>query len=121
MNSFNKDNSIVFFALTHSLQTTSLIMSNETTGVFVDVPRPIAILLESAYVILLGLSILASLSTAGCLLWHYLDIGCPISTSFLETRTTSDEIRYKDEESGEARGGLEFEDDTDEEYMRRPY
>ena len=96
-------------------------MSSEITGVFVDVPRPIAILLESTYVILLGLGILASLSTAGCLLWHYLGIGCPMSTTFFATRTTSDEIRYRDEESGEGRAGLEFECDTVEEYMRRPY
>ena len=96
-------------------------MSSEMTGVLVDVPRPIGILLESAYVILLGLGILASVSTAGCLLWSYLGIGCPMSTSFFAMHTTSDEIRYKDEESGEGRAGLGFEDDTDEEYMRRPY
>ena len=96
-------------------------MSSETTGIFVDVPRPIAILLESTYVILLGLGILASLSTAGCLIWHYLDIECPMSTSFFAAPTPSLEIRYKDEESGQERAGLEFEDDTDEEYMRRPY
>ena len=96
-------------------------MSSEMTGAFVDVPRPIAILLESAYVILLGLGILASVSTAGCLLWNYLDIGYPMSTAFFATRTTSDEIRYKDEEAGGERGGLGVEDDADEEYMRRPY
>ena len=94
-------------------------MSSEITGVLADVPRPIAILLESAYVILLGLGILASVSTAGCLLWNYLGIGCPMCTSAM--RTTSDEIRDKDEESGEGRAGLGFEDDTEEEYMRRPY
>ena len=95
-------------------------MPSEITGVFVDVPRPVAILLESAYVILLALGFLASVSTAGCLLWKFLGIGCPMST-FLATRTTSDEIRYEDEESCEERAGLEFEDDTEEEYMRRPY
>ena len=96
-------------------------MPSETTGVLVNVPRPVVVLLESAYVILLGLGILASVSTAGCLLWNYLGIACPIFTPFFVTRTTSDEIRYKDEESGEERIGLEFEDDTEEEYMRRPY
>ena len=96
-------------------------MSSEITGAFVDVPRPVAIFLETAYVILLGLGILASASTAGCLLWNYLGIGCPMCTSFFATHTTSDEMRYIDEESCEERGGLEFEDDTEEEYMRRPY
>ena len=95
-------------------------MPSKTTGVLVNVPRPVAVFLETAYVILLGLGILASVSTAGCLLWNYLGIGWPMSTSF-GPRTTSDEIRYKDEESGEERIGLEFEDDTEEEYMRRPY
>lgn len=28
---------------------------------------------------------------------------------------------HRDEELGEERAGLEFEDDTDEEYTRRPY
>ena len=95
-------------------------MASEVTGVFVDVPRPIAIFLESTYVILLGLGMLASVSTAACLIWNYLGIRCPMST-FLATRTTSNEIRYKDEESCEERAGLEFGDDMDEEYMRRPY
>lgn len=47
--------------------------------------------------------------------------GSPMSSSFLSTQTNSDQIRYMDEESCEERAGLEFENDTEEEYMRRPY
>lgn len=96
-------------------------MPSEVAGEFVDVPRPVAILLESAYVVLLALGFLASIFTAACLLWQFLGNGRPLAPSFLFARASSEEERYKDGESCEERAGLEVGDDTDEEYMRRPY
>lgn len=96
-------------------------MQGDVTGEFVKVSRPVAILLETAYVVLLAIGFLASFLTAGCLLWKFLGNGRPMSPSFLYAQANSDTTKYKDEESGEERAGLEFEDDTDEEYMRRPY
>ena len=98
-------------------------MSNESKviGEFVDIPRPVAILLESAYVILLALGFLASVCTAGCLLWRFLGNGRPVSPCFPSAYTSADQKNYEDEGPCEERAELEFEDDTAEEYMRRPY
>ncbi len=96
-------------------------MSNEVIGDCVDVPRPVAIILETAYVVLLAFGFLASIFTAGCLLYKFLGNGRPMFPSFFSLQTNSDRRRYNDEESHEERAGLDFEDDTDEEYMRRPY
>ena len=96
-------------------------MSSEVIGEFVEVPRPVAIFLESVYVILLALGFLASILTASCLLWRFLGNGRPMSSFFLPVQENSESERYKDEESCEEQASLEFEDDTDEEYMRRPY
>ncbi len=96
-------------------------MSSEVIGDFVEVPRPVAIILETAYVVLLAFGFLASISTAGCLLWKFLGNGRPMFPSFSSMRASSDGRRYNDEESHEERAGLEFEDDTDGEYIRRPY
>lgn len=96
-------------------------MQSEVTSEFVEVPRPIAILLETAYIVLLAIGSLASIITTGCLLWKFLGNGCSISPSFLSAQVISDTKKHKDEESGEECPGLEFENDTDEEYLRRPY
>ena len=39
---------------------------------------------------------------------------------FLSAHTSADQKDYEDEEPCEDRADLEFEDDTDKEYMRRP-
>ena len=96
-------------------------MSSEVISDFVDVPRPVAIVLETAYVVLLAFGFLASIFTAGCLLWRFLGNGRPMFPSFFSIQADSDRRRYNDEESHEGCAGLDFEDDTDEEYMRRPY
>ncbi len=96
-------------------------MPSEAGEEFIDVPRPIGIFLESAYFILLALGFLASILTVCCLLWNV------FGTRFLHvsrsspTEPTSDMERYRDEGLCEEYVGLEFEDDTVEEYMRRPY
>ena len=95
-------------------------MSNEVIGDFVDVPRPVAILLQTAYVVLLAVGFLASILTISFLLWQSLGNERPMSPSFFSIQADSDR-RYDDEESREERADLEFEDDTDEEYIRRPY
>lgn len=96
-------------------------MPSEVIADFVDVPRPIAILLKSAYYVLLTLGLLASMITAGCLLWRFLGIGRRIAPSFSSVRADSYMRRHRDEESGNECAGLGFGNDTDEEYMRRPY
>ena len=96
-------------------------MSSKVIGEFVEAPRPVAILLEIVYVVLLALGFLASILTAACLLWQFLGNGRPMSPSFLSVLANSEREGYGDEESREERAGLEFEDDTDEDYMRRPY
>lgn len=96
-------------------------MASEVSGDVVDVPRPVAILLEAAYIVLFAFGFLACVCTAGCLLWKFLGNGRPMFPSFLSAQAESDKGGCADEESGGERAGLEFEDDTDEEYMRRPY
>ena len=96
-------------------------MQSEVTGEFAEVPRPVAILLETGYVVLLAIGVLAFALTAGYLLSKFLGTGHPINSFFLSTQVVSDTKDTEHEESGEERPGLEFEDDTDEEYMRRPY
>lgn len=44
-----------------------------------------------------------------------------MSPSLLSAQATRDEKRCQDEELGGESADLEFEHDTDEEYMRRPY
>ena len=88
---------------------------------FVDVPRPIAILLLSAYFVLLALGFLASILTAGCVLWYCFSTRIVHFSRLSSMEPTSDIEGQKDEDLCEDSVGLEFADDTDEEYMRRPY
>ena len=96
-------------------------MPSEVIGEFVDVSRPVAVLLESFYIVLLTFSFLASVITSLCLLWNRLGNGRPMPQSLLPMQADPDDEMYKDEELYEERADLEFENDTDEEYMRRPY
>lgn len=96
-------------------------MPSEVIGEVVEVPRPVAILLEFAYFVLLAVGILAPLFTIGYLLWQCIENWHSTSSSSLPAQANSDTNIYGDEESGEGCTPLEFEDDTDEEYMRRPY
>lgn len=92
-------------------------MPSEIIGEYVEVPRPVAILLVVTYFVLLTVGILASLFTIAC----YIDNWHSRSSSPLASEASSDTNVYGDEESREGCAPLEFEDDTDEEYMRRPY
>ena len=96
-------------------------MPSQVFGELVDVPHPVAILLESAFIVLLALSLLASICSAGCLLWRWLGDGHPLSPLFSSAHASSGKQRHMDEESCAERADLGFEDDTEEEYMRRPY
>ena len=96
-------------------------MPSEVIGEFVEVPRSVAILLEFAYSVLLAVGILASLFLIGCLLRQCIENWHSTSSYSLAAQANPDTNIYGDEESGEACAPLEFEDDTDEEYMRRPY
>ena len=111
------------------------IMPGEVFVENVDVPHPIAVLLEFVYFVLLSLGFVGTIFTAGCLLWNVLGNGRPMSPALFSAQANTDKQKYKDEESGEGRVDLvfsvdvdlvfsvdlEFEDDTDEEYMRRLY
>lgn len=95
-------------------------MPTQVIGKPVEVPLPFAILMEFAYFVLIALGVLGSSITAGCLIWKFLGGGRLISSSTF-VQKASDIESYEDEMSCEDYTGLEFENDTDEEYMRRPY
>ena len=96
-------------------------MPTETVGEVPDVPRPVVVFLEAAYIILLTLGILASVSTVCCLLWRFFGNRSRKAPSVTSQEASSDKETQRDEDSDEECAGLEFWNDTDEEYMRRPY
>ena len=96
-------------------------MPREIVGEFLDVPRPVAVFLDATYFTLLAFGFLASMCTSCCLVWRYYNNRCPIFPSIFSTEVTSDKERQKAEEPCEGFVGLEFGNDTEEEYMRRPY
>ena len=93
-------------------------MPSQLLNPVVDIPRPIALLLGSTYLLLLALNLLVSLCFAGCLILRFLTNRGPLSPCFLAARTSPVGRRYG---ACEERADVGFEDDTDEEYMRRPY
>lgn len=96
-------------------------MSSEVVGEAVDVPRPVAIILQLSYIFLLALGMMATILTFLFMLGQYIDRRLSMSSSSLFARASSDTDICRDEDSGEECTGLEFGDDTDEEYLRRPY
>ena len=96
-------------------------MPNEVVGEVVDVPRPVAVFLEATYFTLLAFGFLTSVWTICCLLWRFFGNGRPIFPSVFSTEETYDREPQKKEQPSEECVGLEFGNDTDEEYMRRPY
>ena len=96
-------------------------MPNAVAGEFVDVPRPVAVFLEATYFTLLAFGFLASVCSTCCLLWRFFGNGRTIFPFDFSTEETYDREAPKNEEPCEECVGLEFGNDTDEEYMRRPY
>ena len=88
---------------------------------FVEVPGPVAVLLEFAYFILLAFGSIASIGTICYFFSEFLDNMRSSSPAIISMETTSDEEAQEDEGPDEECVSMEFENDTDEEYMRRPY
>ena len=84
-----------------------------------EVPRPLAVILISAYSILLAFGIIASICTTCYLLWRLCgNVGRIFSTTF-STEAASYKELQGGEDSSEECADLEFGDDTNEEYLRR--
>ena len=95
-------------------------MASEVVRNVADVPWPVAIFLDSAYVVLLTIGVVASFCTFYYLLWrHFRRVG-PFLPSIFAPKATTDKGTQMDQELMDLEllgGRWQFWNDTDEEYL----
>ena len=105
----------------HQLSLSFSTMPGEVVGESVEALDLVAVLALSAYFILLACSSIACFCTVCYVFWKYFGDRHSSSPAITSMDTTSDEVAPEDEGPDEEYVNMEFADDTDEEYMRRPY
>ena len=103
-----------------TLSSSSSSMSTEVGGNVANVPRPVAIFLEAAYIILLTIGIICTFITACHWLWKTFGHRLPMNPFSGPKEAASDKGTQSDDDSCDESAGLENFEDSDEEYIRGP-